>query len=369
MNTELKHAIQQFEIEGKALSAKPFGGGHIHNTFLVNTENGSYCLQQFNHHVFKDPMAVTQNILKVTSHLQEKNHRANGNSPQKTLTPIPTSQGDYLHVSDNEDCWRMFEWIQNTQTLEQTQNKQQYRNAAKTYGQFLCLLADFPAGSLHTTIPDFHHTPKRFQALVNAIEEDPASRARQVSKDIDFALAREEDTHILVDLLDAGLIPERVTHNDTKLNNVLFDVESEEAVCVIDLDTVMPGSALYDFGDCVRSCATKAAEDEKNLELVQIDLEVFELLAQGFLEATKDILTPLEVEHLAFSGRLITFEIGIRFLTDYLQGDTYFKTEYPEHNLVRARNQFKLVQHMEDQFHVMQSIAGRLWGTLLKCKP
>jgi hypothetical protein len=283
-----------------------------------------------------------------------------GRDPKRhAIRLIRAQDGRSFFCSQAGDTWRMMDFIEGAQTYQSARNPQHYYCAAKAFGEFLRALGDLPAGDLFVTIPDFHHTPRRFQAFTQSLDSDSANRARDVKPEIEFVLRREGDTGVLVELLDQGLMPERVTHNDTKIDNVMIDDRSGEGICVIDLDTVMPGLVVFDFGDAVRSGANRAAEDEGDIDRVAFDLAVFERLAHGFLDATRDWLTPLEVEHLAFGARLITLEQGIRFLTDYLDGDTYYKTLWPQHNLVRTRTQLKLVAEMEKKTESMANIIAK----------
>jgi Ser/Thr protein kinase RdoA (MazF antagonist) len=272
------------------------------------------------------------------------------------LTLIPACDGRAWHVDENGGHWRAYSFIDGARSYDSVERPEQAQQAARAFGMFQKLLADIPAPRLHDTIPDFHHTPKRFAALEQAIGADVANRAALAKREIEFALSRRAMTSVL---LDAGL-PERVTHNDTKFNNVLLDDETGEGICVIDLDTVMPGLAAYDFGDMVRTTTSTALEDERDLSKVAMQLAMFEALVRGYLETAGGFLTKEEKEFLAFSGKLITFEVGIRFLTDYLSGDVYFKTHREGHNLDRCRTQFKLVESIEEQEERMSRLVESL---------
>jgi aminoglycoside phosphotransferase (APT) family kinase protein len=261
-----------------------------------------------------------------------------------------------LHIDADGNFWRAYHFIENARTYDSVQSPAQAFQAAKAFGEFQRMLADLPAPRLHDTIPDFHHTPKRFAALERAIAADVAGRAILAKPEIDFALARKSICGVL---LDAGL-PERVTHNDTKINNVMLDDDTGEGICVIDLDTVMPGLVLYDFGDMVRTATSPGPEDERDLSKVNLQFPLFEALARGYLTSAAGFLTKEEKKHLAFSGKLITFEIGLRFLTDYLSGDTYFKVHREGHNLDRCRTQFKMVASIEQQEEQMVKLIGSL---------
>jgi Ser/Thr protein kinase RdoA (MazF antagonist) len=346
---------RQFEVAGDFVEAIPYGSGHINDTYRVTfRQNGAphHCiLQRINHNIFKIPMALMENIQRVTAHIAsqvadqpDRNRRA--------LSLIPARDGSSWHVDAEDYYWRAYRFIERARSYDAVESKNQAYEAARAFGRFQELLAELPAPRLYDTIPDFHNTPKRFRALQTAIEADTAGRASQAKAEIDFALARES---MVSGLLDAGL-PERVTHNDTKFNNVMLDDATGEAICVIDLDTVMPGLAPYDFGDMVRTTTSPALEDERDLSKVTMQFPMFEALVRGYLSSAGGFLTRKEKELLAFSGKLITFEIGIRFLADYLNGDTYFKIHREGHNLDRCRTQFKLVESIEEQEEQMNRL-------------
>ncbi len=364
MKPPLAEVVGGFEFDGHFVDAEPYGIGHIHDTYLAyfRANNGShrrYILQRINHHVFKRPELLMENIQAVTAHLREKIVASGGDPQRETLNLIPTVDGDTFRRAPNGDYWRAYLFVHGAQTYEVANSLEHVYSAAKAFGTFQKLLEDFPADTLHETIPGFHDTRKRFAAFVEAVEWDVADRARLVQPEIAFVSRREADTSVLVDLVEQGRLPERVTHNDTKFNNVMIDDETGEGICVIDLDTVMPGLSLYDFGDSIRSGANPAAEDECNLGKVYVDLEIFERFVRGYLDAVRDSLTELEVDYLPFSAKLMTFECGTRFLTDYLSGDTYFKVHREHHNLDRARAQFKLVQDMEEKMDRMVEVVAR----------
>jgi Ser/Thr protein kinase RdoA (MazF antagonist) len=341
-------AARSFAIEGEFAGAAPYGSGHINDSYSVvfrlNGAASRYILQRINYHVFKNPVALMENIERVTAHLGAQ-VAGRPDRYRRVLTLVPTRAGGALHIDDNGDYWRAYVFIDGATTYDSIKSPGQAFQAAKAFGEFQRMLADLPAPRLHDTIPDFHHTPKRFAALQQAIAADAVGRVSSARPEIDFALARQPLTRVL---LDAGL-PERVTHNDTKINNVLLDDATGEGTCVIDLDTVMPGLAGYDFGDMVRTATCPAPEDEQDLSKVHMQFPLFEALARGYLSSAGGFLTPAEKESLAVAGKLITFEIAIRFLTDYLSGDTYFKVHRPGQNLDRCRCQFKLLQSIEQQ--------------------
>jgi len=348
-------ALLHFRVEGELVGVAPYGSGHINDTYCATFRQSSaqvrYILQRVNHHVFKDPRALIENIQRVSSHLAM---RLAGvpDSDRRVLTLIPARDGLSWHADAEGSYWRVYRFIENARTYDAVESTAQAFQAARAFGQFQKLLADLPAPRLHDTIPDFHHTPRRFMALEQAIAQDAVGRAAQAKAETDFALAHQPITGVL---LNANL-PERVTHNDTKFNNVMLDDATGEAICVIDLDTVMPGLALYDFGDMVRTTTSPAPEDEQDLSRVTMQFPVFEALVRGYLSSAGDMLTMEERQLLAFSGKLITFEIGIRFLADYLSGDTYFKVHRDGHNLDRCRTQFKLVESIEQQEEMMNKL-------------
>ncbi|RPI70192.1 MAG: mucin desulfatase, partial [Desulfobacteraceae bacterium] len=300
-----------------------------------------------------------QNIERVTTHLRQKIIAAGGNPDRETLNLIPTVEGKTFYKTPDGNYWRAYIFIEDALTYQVVENLQHIYNAAAAFGKFQKLLGDFPAGQLYETIPNFHHTGKRFTAFVEAVENDVKNRAGAVKAEIEFAQQRAAEAPVLVDLLAQGKLPERVTHNDTKFNNVMIDDKTGAGICVIDLDTVMPGLSLYDFGDSVRTGAATAAEDEQDLSKAGIGLEIFDHLTHGFLDAVRDVLTPTEIDYLPFAAKLITFENGIRFLTDHLAGDVYFKIHRENHNLDRSRTQFKMVKDMEEKFDQMTKIVEK----------
>ncbi len=347
-NHGIRSVTRQFQLPGEFISAAPYGNGHINDTYCAVFDQGGsrarYIVQRINHNIFKNPPALMENVRRVTAHLGRKS--AGQSDPlRRVLTLIPTHGGEPHFCDAQGNHWRVYIFIERARTFDAVESPQQAFEAAKAFGQFQKLLADLPAPRLHDTIPDFHHTPKRFAALEKAIEADAVNRAKLARPEIEFALSHKADTNTL---LDADL-PERVTHNDTKFNNVMLDDATGEGICVIDLDTVMPGLALYDFGDMVRTTTSPAQEDERDLSKVRMQFPMFEALARGYVAAAAEFLTPAEKKLLPFSGKLITLEIGIRFLTDFLAGDTYFKVHREGHNLDRCRTQFKLVESITQQ--------------------
>ncbi len=359
----LQAILSNFQIEGRLLEIAPNLSGHINDTYLSRFTTGRseqrYVHQRINRQVFKEPDKVMGNIERVTRHARSKILAAGGDPQRETLTLVPTLDGKSFHRTPEGETWRTYINIERASTYDRAENLQQVYSAALAFGHFQKMMSTLPGESLHETIPNFHHTRKRFQAFVKALEDDACNRAKRVQTEIEFILQRAGITGVIVDLLAQGAIPERVTHNDTKLNNVLIDDLTGKGICVIDLDTVMPGSALYDFGDLVRVGACPAAEDENDLGKVRFDMDMFACLAQGYLDAASSFLTPPEIDHLAFAARLITLEQAMRFLGDYLNGDVYYKIHHPGHNLERARTQIKLVTEIEVQLERMQTSIER----------
>ena len=360
----LEDAIYAFGFGNRCSYVKPFGAGHINETYAVYMpgEGGdelAYVLQRVNSNVFKDPAGVMDNIFGVTEYLRNVIRREGGDPDRETLSYIKTKSGcNYFEDSEGEP-WRCYNFIPDSVCYQLVEEPEQFYQSGSSFGHFLKQLSDYPASKLNETIPDFHNTISRFEAFQVALKRDLKNRADSCRPEIDFVLAREKDCGVLVHQQDEGILPLRVTHNDTKLNNILFDEKTGKGLCIIDLDTIMPGLAANDFGDSIRFGAATAEEDEPNLDLMHFDISLYELYVKGYLEETKDVLTEAEIGSLPWGARLMTLECGIRFLTDYLQGDTYFKTDYPEHNLVRARTQFRLVDEMEQQFERMQEIVQK----------
>jgi hypothetical protein len=354
---ELDRICAAFECAGTWISSCPIPSGHINDTYCSEFDEAGrrvkYVNQRINHLVFREPELLMENIERVTRFARERIMAAGGDPERETLTIVPARDGKSYHRTPEGTYWRTFNYIDGARTYDRVEDIRHVYAASKAFGRFQKMLASLPGGRLHETIPDFHHTRKRYDAFLAAVEFDPSGRAAGVRPEIDFVLAREKDTGLVVDGLSSGRIPERVTHNDTKLNNVMIDDRTGEGVCVIDLDTVMPGSILYDFGDSVRLGAATAAEDERDLAKVGFDLGLFDRLAAGYLDAARDFLVPAETDLLAFSAKLLTLECGIRFLTDHLKGDVYFKIHREGHNLDRCRTQFKMVAEMEKQMAAM----------------
>lgn len=356
--------VSRFRLEGEIGEVIPYGSGHINDTFRITCkkENGQsrrYILQRMNHEIFKNPKELMENVMKVTSFLRDKIIQEGGDPDRETLNVIPTIEGDNYLTDENGEFWRTYLFIENATCFDAVKKPEDFYNSAVSFGNFQKMLADYPAETLHETIVNFHNTVSRFADFKKAVEEDVCQRAGKVKSEIEFVLDRENDAAVICDALERRTIPLRVTHNDTKLNNIMIDNTTGKGLCVIDLDTVMPGSALYDYGDSIRFGASTGAEDEKNLDLVNVNLELFDIYTKGYLEGCGGRLTKEEIELFPMGAKLMTFECGMRFLADYLQGDIYFKIHRPEHNLDRARTQFKLVADMEAKWEQMQEIVKK----------
>ena len=345
------------------LTHNAYGEGHINNTNLVtvssDTGTKKYILQRINTDIFTNPKELMENICNVTSYLKTVIEKHGGDTERETMTVVYTRNGQPYFTDSEQGVWRVFTYVEHTICLQQCRDANDFYTSAKAFGQFQKNLADYDASTLHETIPDFHNTPDRFRKFKEALSADVMHRAAEVADEIAFIEAHEADCSYMTDLLDAGKLPLRVTHNDTKLNNILLDDQTGEALCIIDLDTVMPGLAANDYGDSIRFGANHSAEDEQDLNKVNFSLELFEAYTKGFLEIAGDALTPLEIETLPWGAKLMTLECGIRFLTDYLEGDHYFAIHRPGQNLDRARTQFKLVRDMEACWTEMNEIVRK----------
>lgn len=350
MNEKMLAVLHSFCMDGEPVSCEPYGSGHINVTYLVVTQSGRrYILQMINHHTFRDVAGLMENISSVTEHLRRKS-----GDPRRALTLVPTTSGAcYLCVQG--EYWRMYNFVEDTICLQLPETDEDFYQSAVGFGTFQRMLADFPAANLHETIPNFHNTPDRFRAFIETVERDPMHLAKNVQPEIKFALDRQAEMATIQNALAVGELPLRVTHNDTKLNNVLLDAATRQALCVIDLDTVMPGSSLFDFGDSIRFGAATAAEDEQDLSKVEMSLERFRVFTRGYVRSCPG-LTAKELELLPLGAKTMTMECGIRFLADYLDGDHYFAIHRDGQNLDRCRTQFKLVADMEKKWAEMQKI-------------
>lgn len=353
--------IKNFEFDGELVSCREFGSGHINKTYIaVYNDNGDeqkYVVQQVNDGVFKNINELMENIFSVTSFLRRAIEKNGGDSDRETLHFIKTKDGKKYYTDDDGLYYRSYVFVKDSICYNTVDNAELFKSSGTAFGRFQRLLADFDASALYETIPHFHDTKWRYDnEFIPALSNNLNGRADMCADEIEFVKDRVNDTSVLVDLIANGSLPLRVTHNDTKLNNVMFDENTNECICVIDLDTVMPGLALYDFGDSIRFGANTAEEDESDLDKVGINLDYFKAYAEGFLSEAVHSLNQCEIDNLAFAAKLMTFECGMRFLTDYLNGDTYFRIDYPEHNLVRAKNQFKLVADMELHMDEMNEI-------------
>ena len=352
----MEQIYRQFRLDGRVIHCTRTGGGHINRTYLVVTARPHlYILQWINGSIFKNLTGLMNNVVAVTDYLY-----ARLDDPRRALKLVPTRSGEPYLLTEEGDCWRVYEYITDSVCLDAAESAEDLRQSGVAFGMFQNQLADFPAATLVETIPHFHDTPDRFRIFREAIAEDRAGRLASVQGDVDRYLAHEAEADVLHALLRKGEIPLRVTHNDTKLTNVMLDEATREPLCVIDLDTVMPGLAAHDYGDAIRFGASTAAEDEPDLNKVEMSLEMYEAFTEGFLSACGDRLTDKEIDTLPWGAKLMTLECGVRFLTDYLNGDVYFATHRPDQNLDRARTQLKLVEDMEKKWDEMNAIIARL---------
>ena len=357
---KVENIVAAFEVEGKVVEYVPFGNGHINETKLVTMDNGTqYVLQRINKNVFKRPDLLMENYVGVTKFIRKKIEEMGGDPLREVLNAIPTKEGLPYTVDEEGQYWRLLVYVTESMSYDKVERPEQFYDSAVSFGDFQYMLRDYPAETLHETIVNFHNTPDRFRQLTEAIENDAKGRLAEVQAEVEFAKAREEFAGTLERARAEGKLPLRVTHNDTKLNNILFDTNTGKALCVVDLDTIMPGYSVNDFGDSIRFGATTALEDETDLSKVNFDISLYELYVKGFIEGAKGGLTEGELEMLPIGAIMMTFECGMRFLADYLNGDTYFRIHRPSHNLDRCRNQFKLVADMEAQLDQMKAIVKK----------
>ncbi len=359
----LTEVLNAYEFPATLLGATRYGCGHINSTFCVvcQPQEGDairYILQGLSTAAFPHPEELMENFIGITSFLREKIIASGGDPMRETLSLVKTKDGKDYYTDSTGKVWRLTPFIENTDCF-QTATPELFEASARSFGRFQLLLGDYPAETLHETIVNFHNTEDRYNKFLAALEADKLGRAKDVQAEIEFAKARKADCSVALQALRDGKLPLRVTHNDTKLNNILIDRESGEGICVIDLDTTMPGLAINDFGDSIRFGANHSKEDETDLSKVNFDIELYEAYTRGFLAGSEGSLTPAELEYLPWGARLMTLECGIRFLTDYLDGDNYFRIHYPEHNLNRCRTQFKLVRDMEEQFEAMAAVVAK----------
>ena len=350
----MEHAVYAFCLKGEPVRCVPFGHGHINSTFKIETDQGAeYVLQRINTYVFKNPVGLMDNAGAITDFI-----RSRGDDPRTALHFLTTKDGKLCHEDEKGDFWRMYDFVDGF-CLDAPESEEDFYQSALAFGRFQQLLSDFPAETLVDTIPNFHNTVDRYRQFKESVSADKAGRLQSVRADVDFLLEREEQGSRLQKMRESGVLPLRVTHNDTKLNNVLLDKDTRTPLCVLDLDTVMPGLSAYDFGDSIRFGAATAGEDEKDLSKMEMDLHLFEVYVRGFLASATN-LTDEEIQALPLGAYTITLEQATRFLKDHLDGDVYFKVAYPEHNLVRARTQIKLVADMEKKMDEMNAIVARV---------
>lgn len=360
---KIQEALEGFAFQGHVISSERYGSGHINDTFLVKTEDGgeeiSYILQRMNHEIFKDPVSLMKNIAGVTGFLRKKIIANGGDPNRETLNLVETKDGQSYFVDSDGNYWRVYVFIANATSYDKVEKPEDFYQSGKAFGHFQQLLSDYPAKELSETIVNFHNTPVRFETFKKAVEEDVCHRAALVQEEIAFAMERAGDMAAAQSMLEDGRLPLRVTHNDTKLNNIMIDDVTGEALCIVDLDTIMPGLSIFDFGDSIRFGANTAEEDERDLSKISLSLPLFDIYTKGFLEGCNGSLTEAETQMLPMGAKLMTLECGIRFLTDFLQGDTYFKIHRENHNLDRTRTQFGLVADMEKKWAQMEEIVNK----------
>ncbi len=352
---QLIQIIKQFVNEGDSIDVKPLGAGHINDSFKVKAGEKEYVLQRINHLIFQNVPELQKNILRVTTHIRKKlGEKSQTDIDRKVLTVIPSKDGKLFYKDENGNYWRMMDFIHNSKSYDDI-NPELARRAGLAFGDFQKMLTDMDGGPLFETIPDFHNMEFRLKQFREAVAEDKAGRVSEVKDLIDEIEARADEMVVPEQLHREGKLPKRTNHCDTKVNNILFD-ENDQVLCVVDLDTVMPGYVLSDFGDFIRTGANNGAEDAKDLSTVSINLPIFKAYAEGYLENAAEFLNPVEIDNLAFGAKLLTYMQTVRFLTDYINGDTYYKIAYPEHNLVRTKAQFKYLQSLEENFEEMKRI-------------
>jgi len=362
---DLKSIVKHFCICGELTEIKPLLRGHINDTYVLAAKKNKhivrYILQRINHTVFKDPPSVMKNIIRVTEHIQSRMQKIDPLLASRQLTVIGTIDNTCFHKDTDGNFWRVYNFIEDAVAYDTVDSPDLAYEAALMFGWFQKMLIDLPAPALHESICDFHNTPMRLKTFQHVLKEDTCNRAKNAKPEIKYLLDNASICDVLLNLAGKGIIPVRITHNDTKVNNVMLDKSTNKGVCVIDLDTVMPGLSIYDFGDMIRTGATFADEDERDLSKVAMDLPMFEVFVRGFAEQSSHFLTHTEKEHLAFAAKLITFEQLIRFLTDYLAGDIYYKVHREDHNLDRSRTQMKLVRSIVAQEEAMNDVVEKVF--------
>ena len=352
MKLALKTICRHFHIDDEITAISAFGSGHIHKTYKVECKRNNYILQQINRHVFKDIEGISQNINRVSEYLKQSKY----SETYQLISPIPVvSALSTVFFDSQKNAWRMFNFVEGSKTFDRVFKPEIAAEGGRAYGAFIKALENFPLSNLVETIPGFHDVAFRLDSFLKAIENDVCYRVEFVPHEIEFLFDRAKEMEPLNELIEKGLIPRRITHNDTKVNNLLFD-EEDHAICVIDLDTLMPGYAIFDFGDAIRTFANTSSEDDKNKANIALSIEHYEAFARTYLDETRSMLTAEEVDNLAFAVKYITYEQILRFLLDYIEGDVYYKVNYPEHNLVRARAQIQLLKSIEAHFDEMQQI-------------
>ncbi len=367
---DLQEIFENYNLDfSKYVNKKQIKIGHINNTYKLYFDLGSkmkrYLLQEINTNVFQNPVELMENIERTTSFLSEK-VKDEKNAENRCLRVLKTKNNRSYMISSKNRFYRIYYFIENAKTYQKTSDLKLFYNAGRAIGDFQNLLSDFDASSLHETIPNFHNTPYRFETFLRILKKDPCNRAKTCNEEIQFVLGMKDFSNIITSLIEKKKIPLKVTHNDTKLNNIMFDCDTKEELCLVDLDTVMPGSILYDFGDAIRSGCNKAAEDEKDLSKVIFSTELFQAFTEGYLSRVVQSITKIELEHLVDSAILMTFECGMRFLTDHIDGDHYFKIHYEGHNLVRCRTQFHLVKQMLKQKEILEDMVHTAYQKALK---
>jgi len=358
---QLNNIIQQFQIKGELIEIKPFGEGLINSTFQIISSSNKYLLQKINHAIFPNVEDLSHNIERITNHIRAKLIEQNATDiSRKALTIVYTNNGKRFYHDPEGSYWRVFDFIKNSKVYNKLETPEQAIATGKAFAEFQKLLSDLDNPPLHSVIEGFHNTPMRITTFEETLAKNSANRRKWVEEEISFLLARKEEMKHVVEEGEKGSLTLRTVHQDAKLNNILFDTQTNDILCVIDLDTTAPGYICYDFGDAMRSGACTAKEDEADLSLVDFDYTIFKNFAIGYMSEAKDFLTEKEIKSLSFGAKLITYEQAVRFLNDYLQGDTYYKTDYPDHNLVRTRTQIKLLMKMEEKYDEMQKFVQSL---------